>query len=225
MEITVSWIKKSTSGNSAGKYDVKALKGDVVDKVSAAIMMIDRDFMVTYVNGPTRELLSKNAAAFRATWPTFDAEKIIGTCIDTFHRNPAHQRKLLSDKSNLPLRTEITIGDLKIALLVNGCFDAKGNLVGHALEWRDVTTERRNEGMMAAIDKAQAIIEFTTDGTIQTANENFLNAMGYSLDEIKGKHHGMFVDPTYRSSPEYKEFWAKLARGEFDANQYKRLQQ
>jgi len=117
----MSWLNKSFSRSvSSGHYDVAALKGDVVDKVSAAIMMIDRDLVVTYVNGPTRELLRKNAAAFAAMWPGFDPEQIVGRCIDMFHKNPAHQRQMLSDPSRLPIRTEITIGDLKIALLVNG---------------------------------------------------------------------------------------------------------
>ena len=75
----------------------------------------------------------------------------------------------------------------------------------------------------AALDKSQAIIEFNMDGTIITANANFLGALGYSLDEIKGKHHSMFVDPTYRESADYREFWAKLNRGEFEAAQYKRI--
>jgi methyl-accepting chemotaxis protein len=75
----------------------------------------------------------------------------------------------------------------------------------------------------AAIDRSQAVIEFRLDGTIVTANKNFLNAMGYSLDEIKGKHHGMFVDPAERGSTAYREFWAKLNRGEAQAAQYKRF--
>jgi methyl-accepting chemotaxis protein len=74
-----------------------------------------------------------------------------------------------------------------------------------------------------AISKSQAVIEFRLDGTIVTANENFLRAMGYSLDEIKGKHHGMFVDPVYRGSHDYREFWASLNRGEFQAAQFKRI--
>jgi methyl-accepting chemotaxis protein len=76
---------------------------------------------------------------------------------------------------------------------------------------------------LAALDKSQAIIEFKMDGTIITANANFLNAMGYSLDEVKGHHHSMFVEPGYRDSAEYREFWAKLNRGEFQSAQYKRV--
>ena len=79
------------------------------------------------------------------------------------------------------------------------------------------------EGQVAAIHKAQAVIEFQLDGTVMTANPNFLNAMGYSLEEIRGHHHGMFVEPAYRDSADYREFWAKLARGEYDAGQYLRI--
>lgn len=75
----------------------------------------------------------------------------------------------------------------------------------------------------AAISKSQAVIEFSLDGTILTANENFLKAMGYTLGEIQGKYHSMFVEPTARAGAEYREFWAGLKRGEFQSAQYKRI--
>ncbi len=89
-------------------------------------------------------------------------------------------------------------------------------------------TERKLEaanfmGQLAAINKAQAVIEFNLDGTIITANENFLRALGYSLSEIQGRHHGMFVDPAYRDGSEYREFWAALNRGEYQAAEYMRV--
>jgi methyl-accepting chemotaxis protein len=76
---------------------------------------------------------------------------------------------------------------------------------------------------LEALDKAQAVIEFALDGTILTANRNFLGVLGYGLEEIKGKHHRMFVEPGFAASAEYAEFWAKLRRGEFQSAQYKRL--
>ncbi len=76
---------------------------------------------------------------------------------------------------------------------------------------------------LAALDKSQATIEFKMDGTIITANKNFLNAMGYTLEEVKGRHHSMFVDPAYKESADYREFWAKLNHGEFQAAQFKRI--
>jgi methyl-accepting chemotaxis protein len=91
----------------------------------------------------------------------------------------------------------------------------------------DITEQKMRmadyEGQIAAINKAQAVIEFDLNGTIRTANANFLNALGYTLDEIKGKHHSLFVTPTYRESAEYRDFWAKLSRGEYDAAQYLRI--
>jgi methyl-accepting chemotaxis protein len=78
-------------------------------------------------------------------------------------------------------------------------------------------------GIAAALNKSQAIIEFQLDGTILTANENFLRVMGYSLDELRGRHHSMFVDEATRLTSEYRDFWDRLNRGEFQAGQFKRL--
>ncbi|MEQ8441608.1 MAG: PAS domain-containing methyl-accepting chemotaxis protein [Alphaproteobacteria bacterium] len=79
------------------------------------------------------------------------------------------------------------------------------------------------QGQISAINKSQAVIEFKPDGTILNANENFLGAMGYSLPEIQGKHHSMFVDPTFAASDEYKNFWESLRNGEFQVAEYKRV--
>ena len=91
----------------------------------------------------------------------------------------------------------------------------------------DVTAQRLQsadfEGQLKAISKAQAVIEFSLDGKVLSANDNFLSVLGYSLHEIKGQHHSMFVDPNFRNSVEYRLFWEKLGRGEYDAGQYKRI--
>ncbi len=79
------------------------------------------------------------------------------------------------------------------------------------------------EGVIEAIHKSQAVIEFGLDGRIIAANDIFLRLMGYTAAEIQGQHHSIFVDPSYRSSGEYQLFWEKLRRGEFDANQYRRI--
>ena len=78
-------------------------------------------------------------------------------------------------------------------------------------------------GKMAAIDKAQAVIEFETDGTVIVANDNFLSALGYTLDEVRGNHHRMFVDPTEAASPNYERFWKALRSGEFQADVFRRI--
>ena len=79
------------------------------------------------------------------------------------------------------------------------------------------------EAMVAAIDRSQAVIEFELDGTILVANENFLKTLGYSLAEVKGQHHSLFVDPDYARSAEYQEFWRSLRAGQFSSAKYRRL--
>ncbi|HQR13879.1 MAG TPA: methyl-accepting chemotaxis protein [Nitrospira sp.] len=84
--------------------------------------------------------------------------------------------------------------------------------------------QRQNmQGMMDAIDRVYATIEFNLDGTILKANDNFLKTLGYTLEEVKGQHHRIFCDPAYVSSAEYAAFWQKLNRGEFDAGVYRRI--
>ncbi|ACA19030.1 methyl-accepting chemotaxis sensory transducer with Pas/Pac sensor [Methylobacterium sp. 4-46] len=91
----------------------------------------------------------------------------------------------------------------------------------------DVTAQKlRNadfEGKMRALDRSQGIIEFALDGTIVTANGNFLTIVGYGLDEVRGGHHAMFVDPAERQSADYTRFWEALRRGEFQQAEYKRV--
>lgn len=198
-------------------------KSAAFEASSIATMMIDRDFKVTYINEATRQLLTKNADAFRKLWPSFDPTAIVGSCIDMFHKNPAHQRQMLSDPSRLPHRTDITVGDLKFALNVGAVYDAQRRYVGNVLQWDDVTQTRLNAGMLQALGRSQAIIEFGLDGSIVNANENFCKTMGYTLSEIVGKHHSMFAEPAYARSPDYKAFWEKLNRCEFDSGKYRRL--
>jgi len=86
--------------------------------------------------------------------------------------------------------------------------------------------KRRNvdyEGQINAIHRSQAVIEFNCDGTIITANNNFLKTMGYSLEEVQGKHHSMFVDEAEKGSAEYKEFWETLNRGDYHAAEFRRI--
>lgn len=91
----------------------------------------------------------------------------------------------------------------------------------------DITAQKKEtaefQGQIEAIGKSQAVIHFELDGTIIDANKNFLDTLGYSLSEIKGQHHRMFVEPSLANSAEYAEFWRGLAEGRFQSGEYKRL--
>ncbi|MDQ0458449.1 methyl-accepting chemotaxis protein [Rhizobium paknamense] len=91
----------------------------------------------------------------------------------------------------------------------------------------DITESKRlaleGEAKLRAVSSSQAVIEFTPDGTILTANENFCQALGYRLEEIVGRHHRIFCDPAYSASPEYSDFWRALAQGKFMADEFCRI--
>ncbi|RDL46151.1 hypothetical protein DN730_03680 [Marinomonas piezotolerans] len=98
------------------------------------------------------------------------------------------------------------------------------NLFSRSLEENQVIVDKAElanlRGQLQAISRSQAIIEFDLKGNILFANDNFLNAVGYTLDEVQGKHHAIFVDQKYRASNEYREFWRKLGEGEFQTGEF-----
>ena len=109
----------------------------------------------------------------------------------------------------------------------NPVFDKDGKPVRVVKFATDVTASKLQtaeyEGKIQAINRSQAVIEFALDGTVITANDNFLDIFGYGLDEVAGKHHRIFCEPGYAESPQYKQFWQKLGRGEYDAGEFKRI--
>ena len=342
----------STADDSLAVDNLDALVfQQMVDCSPINIMRADSEFVIRYMNDASRKTLAKLAHLLPCK-----VEEIVGRSVDIFHKNPAHQRKILSDPSNLPHHANIQLGPETLSLLVTPIFDANRKYIGTMVTW-DVVTERlrleaanqdftgqvaaiskaqpvsqydmdgivlsvndefvkllgwsrdeilgkhvsifvnevtrqspeyraamkdqwdrlrggevcngqahrttkqgkeiwiqysynpildlkgkpykvvnyfrgitqqklvdaENEGQVAAISKALAVIEFNMDGTVIAANDNFLKSMGYALDEIKGRHHRMFVDEAYQQSHEYKEFWARLNRGEYDAAEYIRI--
>jgi methyl-accepting chemotaxis protein len=190
----------------------------VAQKVSSAVMLVDNNLKIIYLNDAAKQLFSKNAVEFRKTWPSCDPTSLIGAPIDVIQ-----QRLVLANPASLPSTTELSVGDLKISLRADALRNAQGAAVSYVLEWTDVTELRSHASQLAAIDRSQAMIVFALDGTILHANENFLGTVGYTLAEIKGQHHQIFVDPVYRQSAEYRMFWEKLGRGEYDAGQYRRI--
>ncbi|MDY3562525.1 methyl-accepting chemotaxis protein [Gemmata sp. JC673] len=133
-------------------------------------------------------------------------------------------------KGDLTQQAHVTGGD-EVGQMA-AAFDATVAGIRTALKqdhvnWEAVGQQREQNtdliGQLVSVERAQATIAFKLDGTVLTANENFLATMGYRLDEIRGRHHRMFVDSVLAASPEYRDFWAKLNRGEFVSGDFKRL--
>jgi methyl-accepting chemotaxis protein len=117
--------------------------------------------------------------------------------------------------------------DVWIQATYNPILDAEGNPIKVVKFATDITSQKLRaadtNGQIAAIGRSQAVIEFDLDGTILHANQNFLDAVGYQLNEVVGQHHRIFVKPEEAASSEYKAFWARLAGGEFNAAEYERI--
>ena len=117
--------------------------------------------------------------------------------------------------------------DVWIQASYNPILDLNGQTIKVVKYATDITQQKLLDayykGQIEAIGKSQAVIEFDVNGIVEHANENFLSALGYSLDEIKGQHHSLFVESGYKNSPEYKSFWHALSKGEFKAGEFKRL--
>jgi len=109
----------------------------------------------------------------------------------------------------------------------NPVFDPEGHPVKVVKFATDITAVRQQQaemqGLLAAIDHVQAVIEFDLRGHVLRANRNFLNLMGYQPDEVVGQHHRMFCEPDYARSPAYKRFWEHLASGQVHDDEFKRL--
>ncbi|MBI3468349.1 MAG: PAS domain-containing protein, partial [Planctomycetes bacterium] len=188
-------------------------------------MYADRDLKIQYLNPASVKQLKQ----FEGLLPV-KVEQIVGQSIDIFHQRPAPTREILSDPKNLPHRAIIQIGPEKLKLAAYALRDADGQYIGPMVAWDVVTEELKLQeknkdyaSQIAAISKSQAVVELDLDGAVITANDNFLAALGHTLDEIKGRHHSMFVEERFRHSPEYKEFWARLARGEHQTGEFKRI--
>ncbi|MBX3376607.1 MAG: PAS domain-containing methyl-accepting chemotaxis protein [Phycisphaeraceae bacterium] len=202
-----------------------ALAATMLHNVPVNVMYADRDLILRYINPASMKTLR----TIEHLLPV-KVDQILGQSIDIFHKRPEHQRKLLADEKNLPHQANIQLGDETLDLLVMPVKDASGEYVGAMVTWEVITEKlklaQQNAGYAAmsdAISRSQAVIEFNMDGTILNANDNFLGALGYRLDEIKNKHHSMFCDPAYTASHDYRQFWADLNAGKFQAGQYKRL--
>jgi methyl-accepting chemotaxis protein len=193
--------------------------------ISANVMVADENFNIVYMNDSVMALLREAEADLRKDLPQFNVSTLIGTNIDVFHKDPSYQRRMLEGLKSTH-RATITIGNWTFDLVATPLKNADGSRAGIVVEWADASVRLQNlnyAAQSAAAGRAQAVIEFKLDGTIVTANENFLNAMGYTLDEIQGKHHSIFMPPAERDGAAYREFWAALNRGEFQAAEYKRI--
>lgn len=144
---------------------------------STAMMMVNRDLVITYLNDSSLKLLESLEEVMKAIWPDFQATKefMLDKCIDDFHRNPAHQRKLLGDSTNLPYQTNIMLGDQTVRLNVAAIMDTDNQYVGSSLEWENITAQVASEieiGRLVSATQGMTVNLMMAD---PDGNINYLN--------------------------------------------------
>lgn len=207
-----------------GSSKISRMQTMSLNSITANIMIADADLKIRYMNEAVTALLKEAETDLKKELPRFDFGKLVGSNIDIFHKNPSHQRNMLA-ALKAQHRATIWVGHRAFDLIVTPLLEGT-KTTGFVVEWANAKERLQNvdlQGQMVAISRVQGIIEFTTEGEIITANENFLKAIDYRLDEIKGRSHSILVDPEYARTPAYKEFWDALRRGEFQAAEFTRF--
>jgi len=204
--------------------------GDATNKIAAldkSLAMIEFD--------PKGTILAANANFCKALG--YEEREIIGKQHSMFVEPEYAASQAYRDfwaqlaRGQFDAREYLRIGKGGKEVWIQASYNPVKNAAGQVTKVLKVATditaakeaEAERTAKLNAVERVQATIEFTTDGVILNANENFLAVIGYTLAEIRGKHHSMFVDPDYAGSAAYTEFWRKLNAGEFVAEEFKRI--
>ena len=195
----------------------------MIRSAGVGIMRIGPDLTIRQINPKAVDILS----SIERHLPCAPAE-LVGMPVEVvLGRDVLPSANLASERHRLPLQIDVRRGQHILGIVLAELIAADGDSMGLLLSFEDVTDRRRRQqeldGKLVAIGKTQAVIEFDMDGTVLGANDLFLDAMGYTISEVRGKHHRMFVQPDERESDEYREFWAGLNRGEFTTGEFKRV--
>lgn len=195
-----------------------------LDALRTNVMIADLDLTIRYMNPSVIALMKEAEADLKKELPRFSVDTLIGSNIDVFHKNPGYQRGMLA-KMVKPHNATIRVGARVFDLLVTP-IKGQDKLIGFVVEWSDAKERILNldyASMVTAVGKYQAVVEFSTDGIVLSANDLFLKLMGYRRDEVVGRHHRIFVDQATHQHPDYLRFWQNLGRGEFQKARFKRL--
>lgn len=193
------------------------------ESIVTPVMLTDFNHAVVSANGAAHDLFRSCADQVRAKLQSFNPEELVGLNLATLVRAAGSTQRLPEQGIEVATQLTLTFGELTLSLHIVPGKEKEGGHDGFVVQITDTSKHDQMQSQLEALNKSQAMIMFTPDGKILEANANFLGAVGYTLEEIKGQHHSIFCEPAYRQSAEYRAFWDKLGRGEFDAGQYKRI--
>lgn len=204
-----AWTERLPAGEVKSK-----MLGDVKQTADEIFATVDRDLIPAIVK---EDDAAKDAVSSKLENLFFAHKKPIVELVDLVTVKMNADQKAGEEAASSGIWTLLFIGLGAISVVLGISFALSRSISKTELVLLD------NSGKISAIDRAQAMIEFKMDGTILSANENFVSVMGYKLDEIQGRHHSMFALPGTANTPEYRALWEKLNRGEFVAGDVQRI--
>lgn len=188
-------------------------KGSAFEGSSAALMMVDQNLDVTYVNSATSKLMLLHENTFGLVSNEFDAACLVGKNINAFHKFPENDRKKLEDPNAMPFSADIKVGDVYFSLDVNSVLDLDGTQIGCVIEWKDVTNIRTSEAVIAALDSNQAKAEFNLNGDLIGANNNFAGMAGSKPQSLLGQKHDKIFNFCPTMAAKNGSVWDRLLQG------------
>lgn len=196
------------------------------DALRANVFIANRDFQIVAINKCAKDTLASLADEVKRIFGV-SLDQMLGSSIHRFHRDAKRVEQILTNPQALPHEAEFTFGKIILQTRINSIPGPDGKPDGYVVVWDDITYRRHIElehkGQIDAIVRSQDVIEFTLDGIISSANDNFLKTFGYAREELVGKHYSALIDDETRASAECRELWQKLNRGEYHAGEFRCL--
>jgi methyl-accepting chemotaxis protein len=180
-----------------------------VDGAEANLMLCDEDLNITYANPAVVGMLARRQNELRKIWPGLDVNNLVGTCIDGFHKNPAHQRALLSDKSRLPATAEIQVGDLEFRVNATMITGPNGEYMGNMVQWSDITEQKDAERQIENLIDAATMGELSTRINAEEY-EGFMKNLGSGINNL--------MDAIVTPLQESKRVMVSLSKGDLTQN-------
>lgn len=210
--------------NARSNDPIVTAKITALNRMAASVMITNADLHVAYMNASALRLLREAEGELQQVIAGFRVDEMLGKDIGRILTAVSInvQTILASEKMHA---VTVVFGPRSFDLVISPLRDGQMRL-GYVLEWTDARQRLLNRdyaAQIASISRSQVMIEFAPDGTILNANQNFLNTMGYSLDEVVGRKHALFVPAAEVSSEAYVKFWDDLRRGQFRAAQFPRV--
>ncbi len=191
-----------------------------LEQSSTSFMIANADRIIIYANKAVVSLLKSSEAELRKVLPQFSADNLIGQSIDQFHKNPAHQSSILANLREIMV-SSITVGSLNFRLTLMPLKDENGTNIGTAVEWLDISELLLKSGMLDALDRSQAVVEYSAEGNVLNANENFLKITGYDIDDLRGKSYKVLTSSDDKSQAINREVWLQMKEGNYQTGEYR----